>query len=589
MDSTRNIPDEVKDRLTIEQVVGSYVPLKKAGRIYKALCPFHGEKTPSFTVSPDRGVFKCFGCGKGGDIFDFVSEIEGLTFPETLKLLADKAGVAMPEWKPERSNGQSGPGKARLFEINEFVANLWHKVLISHEKGQPAREYLAGRGISEESVRNFRVGYAPYGSGTGSALTQRQFSRLDLQAAGDPAKFQDRIIFPIADLTGKVVGFTGRLLELPDDPKDGASRGPKYWNTPETAVFIKSRTVYALHLAKHAIQKEGIAILAEGQMDVVALHQAGYTQAVASSGTALTQEQLKLIGRFAPVVAFAYDNDKAGREATKRGIELALENDLTPYVISMPSGNDPADVLQKDPAIWQEAYNGRAPFMEWLINQEVGQVTDLTAEKKKEVAITMVKWLGRLQSISEQDSWIPFIAARLQTDEKNIRLLFKSLFPNRPAAEQRQERVEQPHSDVINLAERALALLIAFPAAYPPLKVQLIQSLKLVPQTGLVEKIFPVIESHKEDTPFDELIDTLYKGDDRKELDLRIEDLLKPYNDIELTPSWAVTELSLILQRIRSDSRAQIKQHIAEEISRAQALGDSNKVRELFQELQNLI
>jgi DNA primase len=588
MDAQRNIPDEVKERLTIDQVVSSYVPLKKAGRIYKGLCPFHSERTPSFTVSPDRGIYKCFGCGKGGDIFDFVIEMEGLTFPEALKLLADKAGVVMPDWKPDASKA-GGTGKARLFELNTFVANLWHRVLLEHEKAKVAREYLEGRGITKESMGNFEIGYAPYGGGTAAALTQKRFSRNESQEAGDPTKFQDRITFPIADLTGKIVGFTGRLLETKDDPKEGTSRGPKYWNTPETAVFIKSKTVYALHLAKHAMQKEGLTILAEGQMDVVALHQAGYTNAVASSGTALTADQLKMIGRFSPVVAFAYDGDKAGIEATKRGIELALANDLTPYVISMPNGKDPAECLQKSPEDWEKAYENRSPFMEWLINKELREVKDLTPEKKRTVAVRMVGWLAKLPSVTEQDSWIPFIAARLQTDEKNVRTLYHTLFPKRDVAVQRQEKVEQPSRDVQNLGEQALAILIAYPEAYVALRPQLHQTLKLLPQIGLVGKLAPEIEKQSEVTSFDSIITTVFPAETRKELDLQVEGLLAPYGEIDLTASWAVTELSLILQRIRTDSREQAKIHIAEEISRAQTLGDSNKVRELFQELQNLL
>jgi DNA primase len=589
MDTNRNIPEEVKDRLNIEQVIAGYVPLKKAGRIYKGLCPFHGEKTPSFTVSPDRGIYKCFGCGRGGDVIDFVQEIEGLTFPEALKLLADRAGVVIPEWKPERTGAGGGMSKARLFELNSFIANLWHRVLVSHEKAAEARAYLEKRGLSKESIEDFVIGYAPYGTGTASGLSQKHFARTEIQAAGDPTKFQDRITFPIADLTGKIVGFTGRLLEGAEDPKGGASRGPKYWNTPETAIFIKSKTVYALHLAKHAIQKEGLAILAEGQMDVVALHQAGYTNAVASSGTALTNDQLKLIGRFAPVIAFAYDGDSAGIEATKRGIELALENELTPYVIALPNGKDPADCLQKSPEVWKEAYAGRKPFMEWLISQELHNVKELTPEKKREVAVKMVKWLAKLPNITEQDTWIPFIAARLQTDEKNIRTLYQTLFPSRRVVTQRQEKVELPQTDVTDLGEQVLAILIAYPEAYPALKPQLVQSLSLAPQRGLVAEILPLLEKQKGDSSFDEILNAKYQGEERKALDLRVEELLAHYGDIELTPSWAITELSLILQRIRAESREHAKQRIAEEISRAQALKDTTKVKELFQELQNLL
>jgi DNA primase len=587
MDNQRNVPEEIKDRLPIDQLVGSYVPLKKAGRIYKGLCPFHNEKTPSFTVNPDRGIFKCFGCGKGGDIFDFICEIEGLTFGEAMVLLADKTGVVLPERKPGERAQQSS-GKARLFELNEFIASFWHKILVEHPKAEPARAYLKKRGITNESIRQFRIGYAPYGDATSAALQKRQFSRQDIQLAGDPAKFRDRIVFPICDLTGKVVGFTGRLLELPDDPKGGSSRGPKYWNTPETPVFIKSKAVYALHLAKHAIQKEELALLAEGQMDVVALHQAGYTTAVASSGTALTPEQLAFIGRFASTVVFAYDSDSAGKEATRRGIELALAAELTPYVIAMPGGKDPADCLQKDPTIWKHAYETRQPFMEWLLDEALAghSATSLPPEKKKGIAVQMAHWLARLQDITEQDSWIPVVAARLQTDEKNIRTLLQKLHPERPVAVQRQERVEQPTSHVSTLAERVLAILFTFPEAYTAIKPQL-ATLRLVPETPYIAKLLPILE--KADGSFEQELQKKLSDEERKNLALVTEELLQPYGEIELSAPWAVTELSLILQRVRSDARASEKQRIADEIARAQALGDGEKVRTLFQELQNLI
>ncbi|MCC2631957.1 MAG: dnaG, partial [Patescibacteria group bacterium] len=345
--SIMNETDEIKARLPIEQVVGSYIPLKKAGRIYKANCPFHGEKTPSFTVSPDRGIYKCFGCGEGGDIFDFVMKLDGLSFPEALELLAERAGVKLEERKPSSDNSH-GPamaasGKQRLFQLNAFTAKLWHTLLMQHPKTEMARTYLHERGLQDETIAAFEIGYAPLGNVTSGELRKAGYANQEVAQAGDPSKFQDRIVFPIADITGKVIGFTGRLLELPDDPKNGTNRGPKYWNTPETPLFVKSRALYALHLAKKAIQSEDLVILAEGQMDVTMLHQAGFTHTVASSGTALTKEQIQMLGRFTTNIAFAYDQDKAGIDATKRGVELVLAAELNPFVIVVPHGKDPAD------------------------------------------------------------------------------------------------------------------------------------------------------------------------------------------------------------------------------------------------------
>jgi len=586
--------EQIKERLPIEQLVGQYVPLKKAGRIFKANCPFHNEKTPSFTVSPDRGVFKCFGCGKGGDIFDFVMEIEGLTFPETVKLLADKTGVELPEWKPQNGQASTGPSRTRLYELNSFVARLWNQVLTNHPKAEIARSYLKQRGVSEDSIKVFQIGYAPYGTGTGTGLTQGGYTRQEVQAAGEPTKFQDRITFPITDLTGKVIGFTGRLLELKDDPHGGASRGPKYWNTPETPIFIKSKALFGLHLAKHAMQKEGVAILAEGQMDVVMLHQYGYTQTVASSGTALTSEQLKLIGRFAPVVAFAYDGDKAGIEATKRGIELTLQQELTPFVIKIPNGKDPADCILHDPKAWDIAYTNRQLALNWVIDQTIGEEAaheQLTAEQKKKLGVTLIRWLTFIHNPAEQEEWLLTLSAKLQTSTDNLRQLYQRLYPDKAlgtALEGTTSSVAPTSSHQHSLADTVLVILLAFPETYPALKNQL-KTTPLTTSNPLFQKILSLVLTTPENENMETHVNQHLSDDERKDLALQSEELLVHYGDIELSPSWAITELSLILQRVRTESRDQAKAYISEQIQRAQQLGDVEKIKALFQELQNLI
>jgi DNA primase len=579
----RNIPDEIKAKLPIEEVVGAYVPLKKAGRVYKGLCPFHPEKTPSFTVNPERGIYKCFGCGEGGDIFDFVMKIEGLTFPEAIRLLADKANIPIPEFKAMPGE-QKGPGKARLFALNEFAATLWHRILMEHPKAVHAREYLSGRGVTEESMREFKIGYAPYGQTSATALTQAGYTRSEVQAAGEPTKFQDRIIFPITDLTGKTIGFTGRLLEHKDDPKQ-TERGPKYWNTPETPLFVKSRALFALHLAKHAMQEEGLAILAEGQMDVVMLHQAGFTHTVASSGTALTTEQLALMRRFVPAVAFAYDGDKAGKDATKRGIELALAADITPYVIVIPNGKDPAECLQKDPDAWQEAYENRLVYMDWIITQLIPSgLTSLKAEEKKTVAKELVTWLSRISDPSEQAEWFQKSAAHLQTHEENLRELYRRLFPNKTAAHAQTPSPSGHSETVTNGADIVAALLFTFPEIYASVASQVSE----LPDLGASPAFAPLLSLLKKGSPLEEGLAAL-PDSTRKALNLASEDALINYEDTPLSPAEAMTEVMLIMRRLREQSREQEKARIAAAIQQAQTLGDREKIKILFQELQKLV
>jgi len=578
--------EEIKNRLPIEQVVGKYVPLKRAGRIFRGLCPFHNEKTPSFTVNPERGIYKCFGCSKGGDIFDFTMEIEGLTFPEALKLLAEQAGVVLEE-KTGQQPVQSGPSKVTLYGLNTYVAKLWHTILAQHPKAQPARDYLLARGLTPDSIINFQIGFAPTSSTTLAGLQKAGFSSADIRAAGDPSKFQNRITFPIADITGRIVGFTGRIFQ-----PESENQGPKYWNTPETLLFNKSRTVFALHLAKQAIQKEDLAILAEGQMDVIMLHQAGYNQAVASSGTALTAQQLRLIARFSTNIAFAYDGDHAGREATKRGLELALQEELNPYVISIPDGKDPADSLQQNPAAWETAYQKRQPFMEWLLNELLPADAPLTPQLKKEVAREIIPWLRQIKSSIEQADWLRIVAARLQTDAKNLEEALSRQAASSapvPVASQAEPTPESqaqsaPLSPIEQRAELGLALLITFPNLYPKVASQLSQN--NLPSTPFITQFFTRFPSSTEDFP---AALTALSEAEQKELSLQVETILQPYQEIELTETYALEEILVILQRFRSESKESAKSEMAKQISAAQAAGNMERVKELLADLKNLI
>ncbi|MEI6477544.1 MAG: DNA primase [bacterium] len=576
--------DEIKARLPIEQLVGSYVPLKKAGRIYKACCPFHNEKTPSFTVSPDRGIYKCFGCGEGGDIFDFVMKLEGLTFPETLQLLAERTGVQLEPRHAEaaKAAGTSAASKPRLYELNAYAAKLWHTILIKHPRGEQALGYLKGRGLTDKTIADFELGYAPLGTTTSAALQKQGFKPAEISLAGDPGKFQDRVTFPICDITGKVVGFTGRLLEMTDDPR--VNRGPKYWNTPETPVFIKSRALYALHLAKRAIQDEDLAILAEGQMDVLMLHQYGFTHTVASSGTALTTEQIQLLGRFTTNIAFAYDGDKAGIQATKRGLELVMAAELNPFVIPLPNGKDPADCLLNDPDGWQEAYEGRQHGMEWLIAQAMREHPELTPISKKEIVQEILPWLSRIKNEVEQAEWLRWLAVRLETDEKNLRTAL-SRIGGKPGVAI-ATTTPKPEDHKVNLTELAIALVLAFPSIFPTVREQVL-SLPVTEATPFLDEIFPVLREAESD-----LAATLKErlGEQKvKETSLYIQGILQKYDETETNDLWAMEEFLLLAQRLRSDAKEDTKASLAQQISLAQQQGDSQKVQELFARLKEMI
>ncbi len=333
---------ELADRNDIVDVVGSYVRLtKRSGSNLFGLCPFHSEKTPSFSVSPDKQIYHCFGCGKGGSVISFIMEIENLSFPDAVEFLARRCGMEVPEDKEDEGRKK----RERLLSLNRDAARFFHEKLIE-PGGAPARDYIVRRGLSPTVVKNFGLGYAPEGwyelvnTMKAKGYTDFELVTAGLANANKSGKgvhdiFRSRLMFPIIDVRGNVIGFSGRILG------DGE---PKYLNTRETPVFNKSRNLFALNLAKKS--KSGYILLAEGNIDVVSLHQAGFDSAVASLGTALTPEQARLISRYAGEVVIAYDNDSAGQKAAQRAIGILENLDLKVKVLRMTGAKDPDEFIK---------------------------------------------------------------------------------------------------------------------------------------------------------------------------------------------------------------------------------------------------
>jgi DNA primase len=341
------IPDdkieEVRSVIDIVDVVSDYVTLKKKGTNFFGLCPFHEEKTPSFSVNPERGIYKCFGCGKGGNVFSFLMDVEKLGFIEALRLLADRAGVPLPE--PTEAASAVSSELEPIYHALRLAARYFHTYLEESEDAQPAREYLEGRGFSHDSIKKFGLGFAPDQWDGLLRHAESQSTSTDyLESAGLVIKrdkgdgfydrFRGRIIFPLFSQVGQVVGFTGRLLEA--DAKQA-----KYVNTPETRVYYKGKILYGLNFSKNEIRRAEEAYLVEGNTDVVSLFQAGVTNVVATSGTALTHAQVSLLGRYTQRVIILFDADDAGVKATLRSIDLMLQAGMRTYVLSLPDGSDP--------------------------------------------------------------------------------------------------------------------------------------------------------------------------------------------------------------------------------------------------------
>lgn len=399
--------EEVKSRLNIEDVISEYVQLKRAGRNFKGLSPFNDEKTPSFIVSPEKQIWHDFSSGKGGNVFSFVMEMEGLDFRGALELLARKAGVDLDQYGRGSSNAKL---KERLHEVLELAAKFYQ---VQFSKNKTALDYVLGqRKFSKDTALQFRLGYAPNnGSALVDFLKKQKFTEEEIQKAGLSARrykglsdmFRGRLMIPLQDPRGAVIGFTARLL---DDQPDA----PKYINTPSTLLYDKSRHVYGLHLAKDAIRKQGFAVLVEGNLDVIASHQAGVTNVGATAGTALTETHLKTLGRFAGDVRLAFDADKAGVAATERAIPIASRVNVALSIVNLPAGKDPDELIKQDPKLWAEAITKHQYALDWLIERHQKQLDLGTGQGKRRFSDLLMPVIRGLHDPVERDHYVQKIA-----------------------------------------------------------------------------------------------------------------------------------------------------------------------------------
>lgn len=374
--------EEIKSKVDIVQLVGEYVPLKRAGRNFKGLCPFHGEKTPSFMVNPELQIFKCFGCGLGGDVYSFLQRIEGLEFGEALQTLADRVGVKLVSYRPS----QSEELKEKLISINTLAAEVYHFILTSHRLGQPALAYVKSRGLTDETISDFKLGYAPakWDVLTKFLTAKKKIPLAQAESAGLTIadkkydRFRDRLMFPITNHRGQIVGFTGRLLPWSKDTSG------KYVNSPDSEVFHKSDLLYGLDHSRSAIKSTGTAVIVEGQMDFLPSFQAGVKNVVASGGTALTARQIELLRRLGDTVILALDADIAGDAAVRRGIEVAEKAGLIIKVV--PPGEkykDPGEWATADPQGWAAAIASAMPIYDFYLQSAVTRHgTDVVAKKR---------------------------------------------------------------------------------------------------------------------------------------------------------------------------------------------------------------
>lgn len=418
------IIEEVRAAADVVDVVGDYVRLKKRGSNFIGLCPFHAEKTPSFNVNPRLGIFKCFGCGEGGDVFSFVSRVENLPFPEAVRRLAERFGITIPEPEPEDG---SGSVEESIYHALRFSARFFHDRLAQGGDADLARRYLQQRGLGTDIVKRFGLGYAPDSwDGLLTEATEASIQVETLEKAGLVLprregdgwydRYRGRLIFPILSHVGKVLGFGGRILV--DDPGQ-----PKYVNSPETAVYHKGRVLYGLYQAKQAIRAKEEAILVEGYTDVIALHQAGVHHVVASSGTALTSDQVRLIARYAKRVLLLYDADDAGARATARGIDLCLEGGIVPYVVALPDGEDPDTFARKQGGEAFETFlaEKRQEFVAYLHEKARSEGTLDAPESRAAAQHAVVRTIGRIPDPLLRESYLQQAASVMDVPDVYLR------------------------------------------------------------------------------------------------------------------------------------------------------------------------
>ena len=446
MTTSNDFKETVRAQADIVRIVGDYVKLKKSGaQNYSGLCPFHSEKTPSFSVHASRQFFHCFGCGKSGDVFKFVQEVEKISFPETVRLLAQKLGIPMPKTQySSEHEAEDARQRGQLIEIHERACKFFEDQLRRPE-GAHAREYLAGRGLKDETIRTFRIGYAPDSGFTLKDRLKGDFSEELMRASGlfswkegaDAAaamysRFRNRVMFPIANEQGKIIAFTGRTLATDE------KAGPKYMNSPETPIYSKGRVLYNLDRAKEAIRRYEYTIIVEGQMDCIAVYSAGFNNVVASSGTAFSEAQVRLLSRFnkedKKQIVVNFDPDTAGAAATDRSLAMLVEEEFDVKILRLEAGFDPDLFIRRHGAeAYAKALKSAPRYFDYLVDRAIHMFPVKSPEGTKSAVNYLLPHIHRVPSRIVRDELANNIAQKLGIDSAVLRQEFKAAAVNRAA------------------------------------------------------------------------------------------------------------------------------------------------------------
>jgi DNA primase len=496
--------EQIKSKVDLVSFIAEYIPLKQTGRNFKAPCPFHGEKTPSFVVSPERQIWHCFGCQKGGDCFSFMMEYEKMDFVEALKTLAQRTGVKLPDFQSDKESGQ----KERLLAINHLASEFYHYLLTSHAVGKEALEYIKGRGLHDKTIASFKIGYAPaqWDSLLNYLTKKKGYKSSEIEQAGlvvgsqKPGissqqryydRFRGRIMFTLFDHRGNVVGFAGRVLD-PD------AKEAKYVNSPETSLYHKGELLYGLHLTKEAIKREDRAIIVEGELDMLSSFQAGVANVVALKGTAMTEMQVKLISRFSKNISLALDADFAGDTAARRGIEIADAQGLNIKVIQVKDAKDPAEAIQKNVGLWKDAIKHEVSVYDFLIDSAIARHKKGTPEGKKAISQEVLPSIARIQNEIVKAHFVKRLSRELEVSEEAIdRAMNKTDIYGRKTSMDASFVKQKKQSRQQILEEYFLALLLQKGDAALFKKLKLTVEPEFF-QSASLRKIFEHLQAHYE-------------------------------------------------------------------------------------------
>ncbi|MBU0596676.1 DNA primase [Patescibacteria group bacterium] len=589
---------EIKNKIDIVDFISEYVQLKPSGINHKACCPFHQEKTPSFMASRDRQSFHCFGCGKGGDIFTFLQDMEGMEFVEALKFLADRAGIQLTHEISKVNTSQ----KNRIKDINTAAARFFNKFLVQMDSAKDALDYLHERGIADESIEDWQIGYV---SNQWDLLTQyllkKGHSIDDLVSAGLTIKkdnanamsgkgfydrFRGRIMFPIWDIHGIVVGFTGRQL-VPDD------RSGKYVNTPQTLVFDKSNLVFGLNKAKQEIRKKNLIVVVEGQTDVISCHHAGMQNVVASSGTALTEGHIKLLKRYSENMNMAFDSDPAGEAAAKRGIDLAISAGMNVKVIQIPEGcgKDPDECIKKDKKVWFDAVDNAKAVMDWYFERAFFNKNTSDPKEKQAIANQLLPEINLIPYAVEKDYWLKELSGRLGVDTTVLREDLKRFDKNKLETrnvkpENQNKSLKDQEKDRLGLLfENFFVLLLKFPTPNFEFTLNFESALS----TSIY---FPLYKAIKEAYTLNNSIDiNTLRGKLNSEGKENIVDILLMKGELDfsaISPDVAKSEIESTFTEIKKELNRNSRQELQVLIENAERKGDQEELKELLEKFREL-